>query len=289
MYPPAFDYQAPDTLEGALDTLADHAGQARVLAGGQSLIPLLKLRFADPGLLIDLGRIPGLDDLDAEDGQVRIGAMTTHAALERSDALADRLPAMAAAAPLISDPLVRNRGTIGGSLAHADPAGDWGAVLMAVRGEVVARGPDGRRAIPARELITGPYTTTLQPDEILTEIRVPTDGAATGGTYLKLERKVGDFATVGVAVHLQLDDGRIGRAGIGLTAVAPTNVAATEAEQVLEGESPDEELFRQAARAAAAAAEPRSDERGSADYKRAVVEEYVARGLERALALASQD
>jgi carbon-monoxide dehydrogenase medium subunit len=193
---------------------------------------------------------------------------------------------MAAAAPVISDPLVRNMGTVGGSLAHADPAGDWGAVMLAAGAEVVARSREGERTIAVRDFFRGLLETALEPTEILTEVRVPRPRGRAGGTYLKLERKVGDFATVGVAVQLELDDGRIGRAGIGLTAVGAVNVRAAAAEEHLAGAEPTAEAFAEAARLAAAAAEPTSDVRGSAEYKRDVVRVYVERGLERALALA---
>jgi aerobic carbon-monoxide dehydrogenase medium subunit len=285
MYPPGFDYQAPGSLDEALALLAEHGDEARVLAGGQSLIPLLKLRFAAPGLLVDLNRIPGLGYVEADGDGLRVGAMTRHAAVERAD-LDGAFGAIAAAAPLISDPLVRNLGTVGGSLAHADPAGDWASVMLAVGAEVVARGREGERTIAVADLIESTFTTTLEPGEVLTEVRVPRPAGPAGGTYLKLERKVGDFATVGVAVHVELDDGAIGRAGIGLTAVGPANIAATEAEATLASAEPGPEAFAEAAELAAAAAQPTSDVRGSAAYKRGVVRTYVRRGLERAVAAA---
>lgn len=285
MYPPGFDYEAPESLDDSVSLLAEHGDEARVLAGGQSLIPLLKLRFAFPGLLVDLNRIPGLSYIEEDDGALRIGAMTRHAEVERAS-LAGRYGAIAAAAPLISDPLVRNLGTVGGSLAHADPAGDWASVMLAVDADVVARGSDGERTIPVADLIESTFTTTLAPGEILTEVRVPRPSGPSGGTYLKLERKVGDFATVGVAVHVELDDGAIGRAGIGLTAVGPHNIAATAAEEALAGAEPGEDAYAEAAELAAEAAQPTSDVRGSAEYKRSVVRTYVRRGLERAVAAA---
>ena len=192
------------------------------------------------------------------------------------------------AAPLISDPIIRNLGTVCGSLAHADPQGDWGSALLAMDAEVVARGPDGTRTIPLRELFEGPFVTSLAPTEIITEVRVPDPGPAAGGTYLKLERKVGDFATVGVAVHLAMADGRVGRAGIALTAVGPTNLRATAAEEALAGSELTDEVIREAARLAAEAAQPYSDTRGSADYKRKVVQVFTERGL-RTVARAARD
>ena len=212
MYPAAFEYFAPATLDEALDVLGRYDdGDAKVLAGGMSLIPVMKLRFAAPRALVDINRLGGLDTLAEEDGRLRIGALVRHKACERSDLLKGKYGALGDAAPLISDPVVRNLGTVAGSLAHADPQGDWGSVMLAVRGEVVARGPDGERTIPIDEFFQGPFTTSLQLNEIVTEVRVPAPGRA-GGTYLKLERKVGDFATVGVAVHVAFSNGTVGRA-----------------------------------------------------------------------------
>src|SRR6266699_5868183 len=230
MYPPRFDYLAPRSVEEALDVLGERGDDAKVLAGGQSLIPLLKLRFAAPEVLIDINRLPSLDTLSEENGWLRIGPLVRHRDAERSTLLREHYPTMAAAAPQISDPLVRNLGTLCGSLAHADPSGDWGAVMIAMGAELLARSRRGERAIAVRELFTGPFTTILEPDELVTGLRVPIR-ERTGGSYLKLERKVGDFATAAVAVRLTLgQDGRIAEAGIGLTAVGPTNLAATAAE-----------------------------------------------------------
>lgn len=294
MLPARFDYVAPRSLDEALSVLSEQADAAKVLAGGQSLIPLMKLRFASPGLLVDLNRIPGLDGVEETGDALRVGALARHNHLARSPVVAATFPMMATAAPLVSDPVVRNLGTLGGSLAHADPAGDWASVMLALRAEVVARSTSGERVIPMTDLIVGPLTTTLRPTEIITEVRVPKPRGRAGGTYLKLERKVGDFATVGVAVQLELSNGtdggaggvRIARAGIGLTAVGPQNLTATQAEAVLAGAEPTPEAFAEAGRAAAAQAEPLSDLRGSADYKRQVVATYVRRGLARALELA---
>ncbi len=286
MYPPRFDYAAPDTLDEVLSLLEQHGDDAKPLAGGQSLIPLLKLRFAAPALLVDLNRVAGLGYIEERDGGLRIGALTRHNELADSELVKASYPALSAAAPQIADPLVRNLGTIGGSLAHADPAGDWGAVMLAVGAELVARGASGERVIPIGEFFRGTFTTALEPTELLTEIRVPRPKGPAGGTYLKLERKVGDFATVAVAVQLELDGGRIARAGIALTAVGPQNIEATAAEDALAGAEPTAEAFDEAARLAAGAAEPVSDVRGSAEYKREVVRVYVRRGLERSLELA---
>jgi carbon-monoxide dehydrogenase medium subunit len=284
MYPASFEYVVPATLEEAVDALGRYEDDAKVLAGGMSLIPLMKLRFAAPRALVDINRLPGLDTLAADDGGLRIGALVRHKACERSELLAGgRWGTLGAAAPLISDPIIRNQGTVCGSLAHADPQGDWGSALLAMDAEVVARGPDGAsRTIPLTELFQGPFETSLEPTEIITEARVPDPGPSAGGTYLKLERKVGDFATVGVAVHLAMADGKVGRAGIALTAVGPTNLRATAAEEALAGSEPTDEAIAEAARLAAEAAQPFSDTRGSADYKRTVVRVFTERALRTA-------
>ena len=285
MYPARFEYVAPSTLEEALETLGRYGDDAKVLAGGQSLIPLMKLRFAAPRVVVDINRLPGLDTLAEGNGGLRIGALVRHKACERSELLGGRWGTLGDAAPLISDPIIRNLGTVCGSLAHADPQGDWGSALLAMDAEVVARGPDGARTIPLRELFQGPFVTSLEPTEIITEVQVPDPGPVAGGTYLKLERKVGDFATVGVAVHLALGEGgKVGRAGIALTAVGPTNLRATAAEAALVGSELSDETIREAARLAAEAAQPYDDTRGSADYKRSVVRVFTERGLRTAAA-----
>jgi carbon-monoxide dehydrogenase medium subunit len=280
MYPASFEYLVPASLEEAVDALGRYEDEAKVLAGGMSLIPLMKLRFAAPRALVDINRLPGLDTLAAGDGGLRIGALVRHKACERSELLGGgRWGTLGAAAPLISDPIIRNQGTVCGSLAHADPQGDWGSALLAMRAEVVAQGPDGSRTIGLDELFDGPFETTLAPTEIITEVRVPDPGPNAGGTYLKLERKVGDFATVGVAIHLSMDDGRVGRAGVALTAVGPTNLRADAAEEALAGSELTDEAIAEAGRLAAEAAQPHSDTRGSADYKRTVVRVFTERGL----------
>jgi carbon-monoxide dehydrogenase medium subunit len=282
MYPAEFEYYAPTTLEEALSTLERFGDEGKVLAGGQSLIPLLKLRFAAPAAVVDINRVSGLDALSDEGGMLRIGALVRHKTCERSELLRGRFGLLGSAAPLISDPVIRNLGTVCGSLAHADPQGDWGAVMLAARAELVVRGPVGERTIPIDEFFQGPFTTSLEPTEIATEIRIPDPGPRTGGAYLKLERKVGDFATVGVAAQLTLDNGRIGRAGVALTAVGPTNLRATAAEEALVGGEPGDDAFREAAERAAEAAQPHDDVRGTAEYKRSVVRVFTERALRAA-------
>lgn len=282
MLPAPFQYDAPTTSDEALSLLAEYGEDAKVLAGGQSLIPLLKLRFASPARLIDINRVPGLDFMEERDGTLRIGPLLRHRTAERSSLLSSRYAVIAEAAPQISDPIIRNLGTLGGSIAHADPAGDWGSVMLALDAEFVLRSKAGARTVKARDFFKGPFTTELKPTEMLVEIRIPAAGAQTGGAYLKLERKVGDFATVGVAVHLQMDDGKVRSAGIGLTAVGAQNIKATRAEELLRGAALSDEVIEAAAQEAAAAAEPGADHRGSVEYKRNVVRVFTKRGVRRA-------
>ncbi len=285
MLPAPFEYHRPSSLDEAVRLLSS-LDEAKVLAGGQSLIPLLKFRFAAPAHLLDVNRVPGLDGIREEGGFLRIGALVRHNQMAESDLLSARYPTLAAAAPQIADPIVRNLGTVGGSLAHADPAGDWGAVMLAVGASVVARSARGEREIPITDFLQDIFTTALTSDEILTEVRVPVPAPRTGGAYLKLERKVGDFATVAAAVRVSMDDGTIGRTGIGLTAVGTKNIEPAEAEAVLNGKEPNEALFAEAGRLAAAASNPVADVRGSGEYKRHVVEVFVRRGLARAVEMA---
>lgn len=283
MLPSSFEYHRPETLEEALDLLDRLGEDAKVLAGGQSLIPLLKLRLASPDHLVDVNRIPGLDGIEESGGSLRIGALVRHNALVASDVIAAGFPTIAAAAPQIADPIVRNMGTIGGSLSHADPAGDLGSVMLALQASVLLKSKNGERELAMADFLVDAFTSAVEPGELLTEVRVPAPGPRSGGTYLKLERKVGDFATVGVAVALTLSNGSIGRAGIGLTGVGLKNIQATDAEASLAGGEPTDEAFAEAGRLAAQAANPVSDVRGSEEYKRHMVDVYVRRGLARAL------
>ena len=285
MLPSRFEYHRAATLDEALSLLAQYGEDAKVLAGGMSLIPLMKLRFASPGHLIDVNRVPGLDGISEADGQLRIGSLVRHNTLTSSDVIA-RYPTIASAAPQIADPIVRNWGTIGGSLAHADPAGDLGSVMLALGGSVVLTSSGGQREVAIADFLVDTFQTSIQPNELLTEVRVPAAGARSGGTYLKLERKVGDFATVGVAVALTLSNGSIGRAGIGMTGVGLKNLQATEAEAALAGATPGPEAFAEAGRLAAASSSPIGDVRGSEAYKRHMVDVYVQRGLARAFEMA---
>ena len=283
MLPSSFEYHRPATLEEALDLLGQLGDDAKVLAGGQSLIPLLKLRLASPAHLVDVNRLPGLDGIEERDGSLRIGALVRHNSLVASEMIAAGYPTIAAAAPQIADPIVRNLGTIGGSLSHADPAGDLGSVMLAMGASVLLKSKSGEREVAIADFLLDAFTSDVQPGELLTEVRVPTPSSRSGGAYLKLERKVGDFATVGVAVALTLSNGSIGRAGLALTGVGLKNIQATDAEASLAGVEPTDEAFAEAGRLAAEAANPVSDVRGSAEYKRHIVDVYVRRGLARAL------
>jgi aerobic carbon-monoxide dehydrogenase medium subunit len=282
MYPSRFRYEAPTSLAEAIALLRDGGDYVKVLAGGQSLIPLMKLRFAAPELIVDINNIPGLAYHRTDpDGAFRIGALCRHADLEHSSQLAATQPTMAAVAPLIADPIVRNRGTLVGSLCHADPQGDWASVVLSLDGSVVAEGPAGRRSIKMMDFVTGPFENALQPDEIAVEAVIPPAQGQRAGGYLKLERRVGDFATVGVAVSVEITGQLITKAGIALTGVGGSTIAATEAAAALAGRPLTAESIAEAASVAAAAARPRTDHRGSAEYKRHMVETFVRRILSR--------
>jgi carbon-monoxide dehydrogenase medium subunit len=246
----------------------------------------LKLRFAQPGLVLDIGRLPAMNRVARQDGHMSIGALVRHVDIEHDSELAKTFPIMAEAVHWIADPLVRNRGTVVGSVCHADPAGDWGSVMLALDAELVAHSASGERVIPVAGFFQDPYTTTLKANEIVTEIRIPVPSGPAGGAYTKLERKVGDFATVAVAVQVELSGRKVTRAGIGLTSVGPTNIKAAAAEKALVGHELTDEVIKEAARLAADAAEPKDDIRGSAAYKKDVVRVFVQRGLHTALARA---
>jgi carbon-monoxide dehydrogenase medium subunit len=286
MIPAAFEYSSPKSLAEAVALLAQHGGDAKILAGGMSLIPLMKLRMAAPKHLIDLGGIAGLSYIREEDGHLAIGALTRESELDESALIRAKYPIIADTAAVIGDPLVRNMATVGGNLAHADPANDHPATMLALAAEVVATGPNGQRTIPLTALFTGLFTTSLEADEILTEIRIPTPPARSGGAYLKVERKVGDFATAAVAVQVTLDGDTCTRAGIGLTNVGATPIHATRAAEVLQGKPANEANIAEAARIAAEESEPVDDLRGSADYKRSLIRVLTGRALRLAIARA---
>ena len=282
MYPSRFRYEVPQSLDEAIQLLREHGDDAKVLAGGQSLLPLMKLRFAAPDLLVDINNLPGLAYHRADaDGTLHVGALCRHRDLERSALLKRTQPTMAAAAPLIADPMVRNRGTLVGSLCHADPQGDWASVVMALGGHIVAQGPGGRRNIRVADFVTGPFQNTLEAGEIAVEAVIPAPRGATGGGYLKLERRVGDFATVGVAVAVETSGELVTRAGIALTGVGSSTIGADAAAAALVGKPLTSETIEEAAALAAEASRPRTDHRGSSTFKRHIVLTFVVRLLNR--------
>ena len=286
MYPPRFDYVAPTSLDEVLELLDEHADDCKILAGGQSLIPVLKLRFASPEIVIDVNNIPELQQIRHEGDELVIGSMVRHHVLADNPDLEPIFRVITRAGHWVADPIVRNLGTVGGSLVHADPRGDWATVMLALDAELVIRSQeDGERRVKMTDFLQAMFTTHIEPEELLTEIRIKKPSGRTGGTYVKLERRIGDYATAAAAIHLELaGDGSIANAGVGPTAVAPTNIKVPSAEQMLIGQQPSAGLFDQVADACAAACNPESDIRGSAAYKRAVVRTFVRRGLDEALA-----
>ncbi len=285
MIPPAFDYHAPATIPEAVALLTRYRDTAKVLSGGQSLLPLLKLRLAATEHVVDIGRIPGLEYVEEKGGFLRIGGCTRESTLERSELVRTRYPILLDTTKVIADPLVRNRATVGGNLAHGDPANDHPATMLALGAEVVAVGPKGERVIPIDGFFKGLFATALEPDEILTEIRIPVPPPRSGGAYVKLERKVGDFATAAAAAQLTLAaGGTVERAGIALTNVGPTPIRVSAAEAFLRGKRPDGAAIAGAAKLAGEAASPNADRRGSVEYKREMARVMARRALETAVA-----
>jgi carbon-monoxide dehydrogenase medium subunit len=284
MIPAAFEYHAPTSIIEASALLARLGEDAKILSGGQSLIPLMKLRLANPHHLVDINGIPGLSFIREADGFLRIGSLTRESDLEESELIRTRYPLIHDTSQVIADPVVRNLATIGGNLAHADPANDHPAAMLAAGAEIVAAGRGGERRLPIESFFTGPFATALKADEILTEIRVPVPAAKSGGAYLKVERKVGDFATAAVAVQVTLAANDVcSRIGIGLTNVGLTPIKAGKAEGALRGQRLDDKAIKEAARLAADAAQPAADLRGPVEYKRDLVRVLTVRALHRAL------
>lgn len=284
MIPSAFEYHSPTSVEDAIGLLGQYGDDAKLLAGGHSLIPLMKLRLAAPEHLIDLGRVQGLSYIREEGGTIAIGAMTTHAAVAASELLRSRLPVLAEAAASIGDVQVRNRGTIGGSIAHADPAAELTAVLTALGGDVTVVGPGGTRAIAAADLFVTYLTTSLDARELLTEVRFPALPAGAGWSWMEIARRHGDFALAGVGVVLALGGGVIADARIALTGVGPTPVRASQAERLLVRRAPSEGLWAEAAEAVRAAIDPDGDIHASAEYRKHVAGVLTQRALREALA-----
>ena len=284
MIPRSFEYYSPRTLDEAVALLQKLGPEAKLLSGGQSLIPMMKLRLLSPEHIVDINRIPDLDYITENDGQLRIGALAREHELESSDVVKDKLPILADTAKVIADPLVRSQATICGNLAHGDPANDHPATMLALGATIMATGPKGQREIAVEDFFPGLFTTALEAEEILTEIRIPLPPARSGGSYLKLERKVGDFATAGVAVQITLDEsGACKRAGLGLTNVGMTPIKARQTEAFLTGKQLDEQTIEKAADIAASESQPMDDIRGSADYKRDLVRVLTGRALKTAL------
>jgi aerobic carbon-monoxide dehydrogenase medium subunit len=283
MIPPAFEYMRPNTIPEAIALLQQHGEDAKILSGGQSLIPMMKLRIARPAYLVDINRISGLSYIKEERGFLRIGGLTREAELESSPLVRLKYPILLDTAHVIADPQVRNLATVAGNLAHGDPANDHPATMIALGAQVVATGSAGERIIPIEEFFLSLFSTALQPGEILTEIRVPVPTVKSGGAYFKLERKVGDFATAAVAAQVTLDSsGAVQKVGIALTNVGPTPIKAKKAEDFLRGKKLDEANVRQAGQLAGDEAQPSSDLRGPAEYKKGLVKELAKRALSRA-------
>jgi len=281
LIPSRFDYAAPSSVQEAVRLLSSGGEGAKVLAGGQSLIPLLKLRLASPTMLVDINRIKGLEYIRESGSHLAIGALTRMADVEASGLIKKKYPIIHDASGLIGDPQVRNRGTLGGNLSHGDPENDMPAVMLALGAEFIATGPSGQRSIKAEGFFLDTFSVALAHDEILTEVKVPRASSRSGGSYLKLEQKVADFAVAGAAVQLSLGSkGECSRVGIGLTAVGPTAIKANKAEEHLLGRKPtDAAVVKEAARLAAEASDPASDIRGTAAYKKQVVQLLVARAV----------
>ncbi len=283
-----FEHHEPTTVDEAVNLL-DSLDEPTILAGGQSLVPLMRFRLARPTTVVDLNRIEEIDYLREEDGYLKIGALARHVEVEESPLITEKYGSFADTAPLVADPQVRNRGTVVGSVAQSDPKGDWATVLLVHEGEVVAQGPDGERVIPADEFFLLPYDNLLEETELATEIRVPVPPDNEGSAYHKLKRKVGDYAMVGVGARVQMDDGVITDATIGLTAVDITNISAPDAAEALEDESPSADLFKRAGELAAEASNPGADEHGSVKYKENMVRVLTQRALADATERAGGD
>ena len=284
MKPPRFDYLAPRTLDEALAHLHHHGDQAKILAGGQSLIPMLNFRLAHPGVVVDVNRLTDLAYVRQHNGGVAVGALTRQHAVERSDLVRARVPVVAEACRFIGHAPIRHRGTFGGNLAHADPASELPAVMVALEAEMAVASRAGNRAVPAGEFFIGPLTTALRPGEMLTEIRIPAAPPRTGGAFVEMARRAGDFALVGVAALVTLDEaGQCARARIALCGVGPTPVRARAAEDALVGQAPTTAVLDEAADRAAAATSPPSDVHGSAEFRRKLARHFARQALAAAI------
>ena len=279
MIPPEFDYHAPTNLSDAVALLTSLGDDAKILAGGHSLLPMMKLRFAEPAHLVDLNRIPQLRGIREEGGLIKIGAMTVENAILDSDLLKEKASLLPKAVQWIADPQGRNRGTIGGDIAHGDPANDHPAIAMALDATFLLHGPKGERKVKAVDFFQGTYMTDMAPNEILTEIQFAPLAKNTGCAYVKLKRKTGDWATAAAAVVLQMSQGKVSMVRIGLTNVADTAIRATKAEEILLGQALTDEILSQVASAVHAICNPAEDLRGDAEYKTAMAGEMTKRAL----------
>ena len=282
MIPGEFEYHAPKSIPDALGLLTQFGDEAKLLAGGHSLLPMMKMRFAQPGHLIDLGKIPELKGIRDEGGTIRIGAMTTENELIWSKVLQDKCPLLVEGARLISDPQVRYKGTIGGDIAHGDPGNDHPAMMLALGASFVLRSKTGERVVPADGFFVGTYDTLMKSDEIMTEIRIPVPAAGTGYCYAKLKRKVGDFATAAAAVTLRMSGATVREVAIALTNVGPTPLKARAAEDSLRGKALTDASMAAAAELAMSICDPVVDQRGDAEYKTAMAGEMTQRALRTA-------
>lgn len=286
MIPAGFEYHAPRSVADAIKLLGDLGPDAKLLAGGHSLLPMMKLRFAQPSHLVDLGRIADLRGIAQVGTEIHIGAMTTENDLLRSALLAEKLPLLVEGAGWIADPQVRYKGTIGGDISHGDPGNDHPALMLALGASFVLKGPGGERVVKADGYFLGLYSTLLEPGEILTRIRIPVPPAGSGWSYQKLKRKTGDFATAATAVLLQMNAGKVAKVAIALTNAGPAPLKASAAEAALVGQPLDEAHLAEAARLAMSICEPAPDQRGDAEYKTAMCGEMTRRALQAALARA---
>lgn len=289
MIPAAFDYAAASSVDEAIGLLRQHGDDAKILAGGHSLLPLMKLRLAAPAILIDIGRIPDLSYIQDQGDYIAVGSMTTHYALETSSLLREHVPLLAGAAGMVGDMQVRNRGTIGGSLAHADSAGDLPTIVSALGGEIVARGPNGERTIAADDFFLDIWTSALEPDEVITEVRIPHGhgswGDHPGQAYEKFRQRASDWAIVGVAVNIGRNNGTISRASVVLTNAGPTPMRARASEEALEGQPATQDTIATAAERAADGLNPSPELKASPDYKRHLARVLTRRALQTALGI----
>jgi carbon-monoxide dehydrogenase medium subunit len=283
MIPAQFEYQAPTSLDEAIKAIASLGDRAKIVAGGHSLIPIMKLRLAQPEVLVDIGRIGELRYIRADGDRIAIGALSTHADVLRSAALKESCPVLVETAAEIGDQQVRNRGTIGGSLAHADPAADYPATILALDAEIVAQGPNGRRTIKASDFFTGMLATALAPDELLVEVRVPVQGKGGGATYLKMGNKASHYAVVGVAAVVRVDGGKVASVAVGVTGAGSQPTRATAVEQALTGQAPTADAIAKAAESAAEGIDLLSDIHGSDEYRAHITRVYARRAIAEAV------